>query len=327
MMLAIFSILTAFAFLTNVCTGYTFINPVQIVQAITGNSDEGVSSVIFNYRIPVALAAVVSGLALAIGGVAIQAISNNPLASPYTFGIASAAAFGAALLYSLDISLIPLLKISGYAAMMNAFIFALIACLGVLLLSKARGLTAVGMILAGICISFFFQALLAFMQYLATQEALQAIVFWIFGSLYKATTENVLIVTVTGMGSFLLLLSYGWKLTAIQLGDEVAQGMGVNVRRLRIIVLVVAALTTAVVVSSYGVIPFICIASPHIAKSFVGEDVRYLLPCSGLVGATILSMACVVSKIVHKGAIMPIGIVTSLVGIPILLRVLIGERQ
>jgi iron complex transport system permease protein len=320
-----FSILTSATFLASISIGFTFISPIQVIHAILGNNiwvDEETRFIIFNYRIPVALAALVSGISLAICGATIQAITNNPLASPYTFGISSAAAFGAALLYTLNIPLIPI----AYAATINAFLFALMACLGVLFLSKARGLTAVGVILAGICISFLFQAMLALMQYLATQEALQAIVFWMFGSLYKATSEKLLILAISSIGSFLLLICYGSQLTTMRLGDEAAQALGVNIRNLRLIVLIVTALVTAEVVSFFGIIPFICVAAPHIAGLFVGEDERYLLPCSALVGANILLIASVVSKIIQKGAIMPIGIVTSIVGIPILIHVLLTKK-
>jgi iron complex transport system permease protein len=324
-MLVIFSILAFATFLANICIGLTFVSPLQALCSILGDNqcvDESTRFIALNYRIPVALAALVSGAALAICGAAIQAITNNPLASPYTFGVSSAAAFGAALLYSLNISLIP----NMYAATVNAFLFALMACLGVISLSRARGLTAVGVILAGICISFLFQALLALMEYLAAQDVLQAIVFWMFGSLYKATNEKLLIVTISTAGSLLLLLHCSWKLTAMQLGDEGAQALGVNVRRMRLMVLVVASLTTAVVVSFFGIIPFVCIAAPHIARLFVGEDEKYLLPCSALVGASILSVASVVSKVVQRGAIIPIGIVTSIVGVPVLMHVILTKR-
>ena len=208
----------------------------------------------------------------------------------------------------------------------NAFVFAGLACGGVYLIGRAAGMTPETMVLAGIAVLFLFQSLQSLLQYLAAPEVLQAIVFWLFGSLLKATWPKV--ATVAGVLALLLpvLLRDAWRFTALRLGDERAQGLGVDVTSLRLRAFVAISVLTAAAVSFVGTIGFVGLVAPHLARMLVGEDHRFLLPLSGLCGALLLGLASVASKSLSPGAVFPIGIVTALFGVPFFLVMILRSR-
>jgi iron complex transport system permease protein len=262
---------------------------------------------------------------LGSAGAEMQTILNNPLASPYTLGVSSAAGFGAALVLVLGIALVPFGK--QFLIATNAFIFALGSSLAVYVIAGTKKGTTEIIILAGIALLFLFYSLTALLEYLATEEQLQAVVFWLFGSLNKTTWTKLLIVTAVFAAVFPLLLSRAWKLTTLRLGETVAESMGINVKKLRLTTLVLVSLLTATAVCFVGTIGFIGIVAPHIARFLGGEDQRFFLPLSALVGASLLSGASVASKLIMPGAVFPIGIVTSFIGIPFFLSLILSKRK
>ena len=154
------------------------------------------------------------------------------------------------------------------------------------------------------------------LQFLASPEALQQIVFWLFGSLLRASLGKVGIVTIVLAVALPLLLADAWRLTALKLGDDRARALGVRVDRLRLRAFVVVSLLTGAAVAFVGTIGFIGLVAPHIARMLVGEDQRHMLPASAAFGALLLSIASVVSKLVMPGTVFPIGIITALIGVP-----------
>lgn len=270
--------------------------------------------VLWNVRLPVALAALLGGASLALAGNIIQTILDNPLASPYTLGISAGAAFGAAMIYVFGISLF-----GGYSVVANAFAFALLTSLLVFVISKAKGMSAEALVLAGIAINYLFHSLLAFSEFVASEEALQAVVFWTFGSLYKATWGKLLTLAAVLFPSLALALSLSWKLSALKAGEEVAKGAGIDVERLRAISFAIASLLTATVVCYFGIIAFVGLVAPHLARMLVGEDQRFSLIASSAAGSALLLAADLASKSVIWGSVIPIGIVTSFVGVPFFL--------
>ena len=171
------------------------------------------------------------------------------------------------------------------------------------------------------------QALLSLLQYRASPEALQTIVFWLFGSLARATWPKVGVVALALAVILPVLARDAWPLTALRLGEERARSLGVNVSAVRLRVFASVALLTAVAVSFVGTIGFVGLVAPHVARMLVGEDQRYLLPMSAICGALFLSSASVVSKFVAPGALFPIGIVTSLIGVPCFFALLLRSRR
>ncbi len=329
--LIVFSLLTFILFLVDLCVGSSGISIYDVICALFNIvKNPIIHAIVFDFRLPWSLMAVVVGFSLGVAGVVMQTILNNPLASPYTLGISHGAGFGAALVYSLGISILGKLTISAYAQYIvpvNAFVFALITCAVIVLIGKVRGFTYETLILAGIAMSFLFSALLSLMEYFASEEALQAIVFWLFGSLIKATLLNVTIVTIVMILSTMILMKMSWELTALRLGDEKARSLGVNPERIRLITMIIASVLTAVAVCFVGIIGFVGLVAPHIARFLIGEDSRFLIPLSGLAGSIILSGAAIASKTIMSGAILPIGIVTSIIGIPFFLYLVIRGKK
>jgi iron complex transport system permease protein len=270
-------------------------------------------TIVFALRLPIALMAVAVGASLGVSGAVMQTILNNPLASSYTMGVSAAAGFGAALAI-LAGGVLPLPE--AWAIPLCAFGFAGLACAMVSAVGRLRGATPELLVLAGIACLFLFQALLSLLQFLASPEALQQIVFWLFGSLMRASMGKVAVVASVLAVVTAVLMRDAWRFTALQLGDDRARGLGVAVGALRMRAFVAVSLLTGAAVAFVGTIGFIGLVAPHIARSLVGEDQRHLLPASAVFGALLLSCASVVSKLIIPGAVFPIGIVTALIGVP-----------
>ncbi len=289
---------------------------------------DGVSAplriIVWDIRLPSALLALLVGMALGLAGAEMQTILNNALASPFTLGVSSAAAFGAALAIVLGLSLPGVPQSALIPA--NAFGFALLSAL--LLDAVARGLrvSGTGVILLGIAMVFTFNALVSVMQFIADEDTLQGLIFWTMGSLSRATWDKV---AILGAALGVVLpwsLRSAWQLTALRLGEERAASFGVNVRRLRLNALLRISLLAALAVAFVGPIGFIGLVAPHMARQLLGEDHRYYLPGSLLTGGLLLSLASVASKNLLSGVLLPVGIVTSLVGIPLFLAIVMRRR-
>lgn len=314
------AVVCALAFLLNIMVGSSWLTPSQVLTEIvsaTSGSDSLEASIVWRIRLPVAVMALLVAAALGVAGVQMQTILNNPLASPFTLGVSAGASFGATLAIALGFGVLPFA--GSYLIAANAFVFALVTCMAIYFLSVLLKASIETIVLAGIALMFLFQALLGLLQYFASAEELQAAVFWTFGSLARSTWPKVSIVAVVVVVTIPLLMRKAWALTALRLGDDEAESLGIDAQRLRLQTFIIVSLLTAVAVSFVGTIGFIGLVSPHIARMLVGEDQRFLIPLSGLVGMAMLSVASVVSKVVIPGVLMPIGIVTSLIGIPFFL--------
>ncbi len=287
-------------------------------------ADAGTRVIVWDIRLPYALMAVVVGFALGLAGAEMQTILNNPLASPFTLGVSSAAAFGAALAIVLGIGLpgIP----DQWFISANAFVFALFAALMLDGITRWTRVATSGVVLFGIALVFTFNALVSMMQFIASEDTLQGLVFWTMGSLARASWDKLVI--LLGVFAVLLPLSMmsSWKLTALRLGEDRAVSFGIDVRRLRLTTLLRISILSALAVAFVGPIGFIGLVAPHIARMIFGEDHRFYLPASALIGALVLSMASVVSKNLIPGIIIPVGIVTSLVGVPFFLSIILRHR-
>ena len=155
-----------------------------------------------------------------------------------------------------------------------------------------------------------------FLQYIADENKLQSLVFWTFGSLAKASWDKALLLAVVVLAALAFLSRRAWQLTALVLDDARALSLGVNVPQLRRQVIILISLVTATAVSFVGTIGFLGLVAPHLARGMVGEDHRYLLPASALCGAFLLSAASLLSKVLVPGTLLPIGLITSLIGLP-----------
>ena len=307
-------------------TGPAFLGVGEVLAALLTPeaADPTVAVIVRSIRLPMTLMAVLVGMSLGIAGAAMQTILGNPLASPYTLGVSAAAGFGAAavILTGVSLPVLPWLTIP-----VAAFVAAAAASALVYGFARLRGMSAEVMVLAGIATLFLFQSLQSMVQYLAAPEVLQAIVFWLFGSLLKASWANLPITAAIVALCAAALIPDLWRLTALRLGDERAAAIGVNVRRLRIKVFAIVALLTAGAVAFVGTIGFVGLVAPHIARMLVGEDQRVLLPMAAVTGAFVMIGASILSKLISPGAVVPIGIVTAVIGVPFLFALILHGRR
>ncbi|MDX2104199.1 MAG: iron ABC transporter permease [Alphaproteobacteria bacterium] len=315
----------ALSVVLDIAVGPSFL-PLSVVAAAVfgGGSDAAAEVIVWTIRMPIALIALAVGAALGLSGAIMQTILNNPLASSYTLGVSTGAGFGAALVIVLG-SRLGIAE--DWAIPIASCVFSGIVCAAVWGIGRLRGATPELLVLAGIALLFLFQALLALLQYVATQEALQQIVFWLFGSLQKATWSKMWIILATFIIVLAVILRDAWALTALKLGDERAAGLGVDVRALRFRCFVCISVLTGVAVAFVGTIGFVGLVGPHIARILVGEDQRLFLPASAVSGALLLSLSSLVSKLVLPGAVFPIGIVTALIGVPFFIWMILGMRR
>lgn len=299
----------------------------QVIAALfdPASVSDQIRTVVWNIRMPVAVMAIVVGAALSAAGAQMQTILANPLASPFTLGISAAASFGAALAIVTSVPLIPVAM--GLLVPVNAFIMALVATLFIHFISQMRGVTTQTIVLLGIALVFTFNALLAFLQYLASEQALATVVFWTMGSLTKATWDKIGITLLVLLLALPLFARHAWALTAIRLGEDKAASFGVNVRRIRLETMLVISLLAAVPVSFVGTIGFVGLVGPHVARMILGEDQRFFLPGSVLCGALLLSVTSIVSKSILPGVVFPIGIITALVGVPFFFSLIMQNRK
>lgn len=276
--------------------------------------------ILWHLRMPQTLMAALVGAALGLSGLMMQTILANPLASPYTLGFSAAAGFGAALVILFGTALPVAMWISVPLA---AFAATLTAAGLVYLVARYRGASPEMLVLAGIAVLFFFQSLQSLLQFMAAPEVLQQIVFWLFGSLLKATWTSVKVLGVILALSLPLIFRDVWKLTSLRLGDGNAASLGLDVEALRRRILVLVALLTAGAVSFTGTIGFVGLIAPHVGRAVVGEDHRFGLPMAGIMGAVVLVTASVTGKLISPGAVIPVGIITAIAGIPMLLGVIL----
>ena len=326
-LVTILSVALLLLFIIDVCTGPAWLSPASVFSALFTpcDVDPKTYTIVCVIRTPIALMALVVGASLGAAGAELQTILGNPLASPYTLGISSAASFGAALAIVLGRSIIPVSEI--YLVPVNAFIFAMLSSLLIYALVKAKYGGSQTIVLAGVVFSFLFNSLVSLLEYVAKENEFEAIVFWMFGSLQNATWAKVGVVAALFALTLPFLIRDAWKLTALKLGDSKARSMGVNTERLGLKVILLVSVMTAISVSFVGTIGFIGLVAPHVARSFAGEDQRFFLPSSALAGAVMLSFASIVSKMILPGAIFPVGITTSFIGVPFLLFIILRQKR
>ena len=325
-MLAISFAVLAVSIIADILIGPAFLKVTDVLAAlfIPSQAAPTVAVIVHEIRLPMTAMAMLVGASLGIAGVYMQTILGNPLASPYTLGLSAAAGFGAALaiITGIELPILPMLTIP-----IAAFLAAASASALVYGFARIRGMSPEVMVLAGIATLFLFESLQSLVQYLASPEALQEIVFWLFGSMLRANWTNVPVTATVLVLSVALLLPESWKLTALRLGDERAKSLGVDVEKLRRKVFAVVALLTAGAVAFVGTIGFVGLIAPHLARILVGEDQRILVPTAGVMGALMMTGASIVSKLILPGAVVPIGIVTAVIGVPFLFALILRGRR
>lgn len=303
----------------------TFLDALKILLGV--NSTE-VDSITLWLRLRRVLVGVIVGGLLGGSGVIAQAVYRNPLASPFTLGISQAAALGVAvaLLFGYAGRFYPFFySISRpYLLPVMAFVFALLQSMLVLSLAYKAGLSPHALVLSSIALSFLYQSILALLQYLVLNELQVAtIVFWTFGDLSRPGDMELLILAI---GFIPMLIAYMFihiDLDLVSLGDDLSLASGINPRRFRLVAMIIASLGTSLATSFVGVLAFLCLLAPHIARGVVGASHKYLLPASILIGSILTVLADTLSRNILYPLTLPVGITLSFMGAPLLIYMLI----
>ena len=302
-----------------VCAIDLFIGVGELVPRDLLSLNDLQRTILFKIRMPEMATALIVGMILGLAGACMQTILDNPLASPFTLGVSSAAGFGASLFLLLGISI--------NLIAFGAIGFALIAIIFVYIISRRNFAHTSSMILAGIAVKFFFDSLTSLMQYISTDETLSSIVFWLFGSVSNTKPKQIAILFASFILAFILIIKDSHKLTSLRFGEERAKSLGVDVKRVKIKTFMIVSILSSIGVSFAGVIGFIGVIAPHLARKILGEDQRYYLIGSSLIGSILLVFSSGLSKIVKPGAILPIGIIASLVGLPLIFIFFFGGKN
>jgi len=319
--------LVAASLLADVLTGPAGLSLSEVLSVLLDPESASGSyrTIVWTLRLPTALMAVLVGASLGVAGAEMQTILDNPLASPFTLGVSAAASFGAALVMVFGASasavstalLVPL----------GAFTWAMLCSLAIYGIGRIRGGSRETIIVGGVALHFIFSSGVAFLQYIASEDTLQAIVFWIFGTLQGATWRKLAVIGGVLVAAMMLLTVRTWQLTALRFGENHARSLGIDVQRLRLQTLVLVSILTGTAVCFTGAIGFIGLVAPHLARMSVGEDQRFFMPLSALYGALLVSAAAIVSKSLVPGTIFPIGIATAALGAPFFASLALVRRR
>lgn len=335
--IAIILILLALVFLffvVSVFVGSGTLSFKEVFLAIFNKGSETARLIVRRIRFPRVIAALIAGGGLAVSGLVMQTVLKNPLASPTTLGVSNAAVFGA------NFAIIVVgagafhsthgswLSISNpYLVSTFSFLSAIIAAGSILLLARLKNLNASAIVLAGVAVSAIFQAGTTLIQYFASDTQVASAVYWTFGDLGRASYKTDLIMFIVVAVSTLFFFLKRWDFSAMSGGIAYAKTLGVNTRFMTIISLLLASLITSVTVSFLGIIGFVGLTAPQFMKRIVGDDYRFLLPSSFLAGALLLLISDILGRLPIFGTSVPVGVVTSLIGGPVFLAILLRRKK
>lgn len=301
--------------------------PLKIMDILqfcfTGkSSDANLITVLVHVRLPRILAAIITGGALSIAGVAYQSMFRNPMVSPDILGVTSGAGFGA--------SLAILLSFNMFGIQSFAFVFGMIAVLiayGVSRVLSQNNDKTLMLVLSGMVVSSLFMALISTLKYMAdTDSKLPSITFWLMGSLAGIGISDLKVVIPIVLIGLVPLLLVSWRMNVLSFGDEEAKAMGINTDKLRVLIITCASLVTATVIAITGHIGWIGLIIPHFARTITGPNNKVLMPFSFFLGGTFLLIVDDIARSISTLEI-PLGILTSLIGAPFFLIFLRNSQK
>lgn len=314
--------------------GSAGMSTAEVVRALLGAGTKTGDVIVWNVRMPRVVAAIVAGAGLSLSGAIMQSVLRNPLASPFTLGISQGAAFGAAIaiigfgggaIGSVAIDAVQVFNswsVTGFA-----FLGAMAATLAIIGLAKYRGATPETMVLAGVALGSLFSAGTVLLQYFAEDTQVAAVVFWTFGDLGRASWRDVSIMTAAAVVGGVYAMWHRWDYNALEAGSESAHGLGVNVRRLRLVGMFVSSLLTSTMVAFLGIIGFVGLVGPHLVRRILGNDHRFLLPAAAAAGSLLMLASDTVARTVISPVVLPVGAITSFLGAPLFLYLLFGRKR
>lgn len=296
----------------------------DIVLGLAGKGSAVSQTVLWNIRLPRICAAIAVGMALSLAGCMMQNVLRNPLASSSTLGVSQGAGFGAAFAIVFFEAGIQADSVTAYisqpwAVTVCAFLGGLATTAVILGLSRFAGVTPASMILAGVALSSLFAGGTTIIQYYADDTEVASVVYWTFGDLGRTGFREIGLIFMLSLCAFVFFYRNYWNYNALESGAGTAKSLGVQVDRLVLATMVLATFIASVAVAFVGTISFVGLVAPHMARRFVGNNYRFLLPCSALTGAIIMVLAELVSRMLISPGILPIGALTSFLGAPVFL--------
>jgi len=299
---------------------------ISLKSIILSGSEQIKSNIFWKIRLPRILTAFLAGAALAISGMAFQAMFRNPLATPFTLGVSSGAAFGAAMYVKIGI-IFSILGISGQA--ISSFVGAITAIFLVYGVTKVKkGFSTTTMLVAGVAINFFFSSLIMFIQYISDFANSFRIIRWLMGGFEIVGFSPVLTIlpfVIVGSGVVFLLTN---ELNLLTLGEDIAISRGGDVKKIKLALFFATSLMVGGIVSVCGPIGFVGMMAPHICRLLIGPDHRYLTPVSFLFGGAFLVFCDTLARMLIAPAEIPVGVITALLGGPFFLWLLLsGENE
>jgi len=328
----IFLVLVVFSICINITLGAFSISFKQILNTISNPQENTIFyQVLINIRLPRVFLAILVGLAFGISGAMMQTLFKNPLADPSLIGVSAGASAGVVIFMLLG-SFLPAVLYSGILSYLSlplsAFLGAVITILAIYKLATIYNKVAITvMLLAGIAINAMLGALVGLFTYLSSEEELKSFMFWTMGSLANADMKAVLTIFPIVIVTLLFAISKQIELNLMLLGEDEAKNSGVNAEFLKKMIIFFVSLAVAVSVAFCGIIGFIGLVVPHIARILVGSNHKYYLPLSAILGAFIILWADTIARTIISPAELPIGIITALLGAPFFLWLLIKNRQ
>ena len=313
------SVLLLAAIVAGVRLGAIGLSTVNVLNALIGRGDATTLTIVTGLRLPRVAQAALAGAALGLSGATLQALFRNPLVDPYTLGVSSGASVGAVSAVVLGLT-----RYSSVALPLAAFAGALLAVVIVMRLGSVRGsFDTKVLLLAGIIVAAFCNAIVMLLLSFADVESFRSAVFWMMGSHSGAS-----ITSVTALASTVLIaggcaLGMARPLNALTLGERTASSLGINVKVATWVAILAASLLASASVAASGVIGFVGLVAPHLVRLRWGSDYRTLLPFSALAGATLMVLSDTLARTVIAPTELPIGVVTALVGVPVFLQLLL----
>jgi iron complex transport system permease protein len=317
--------------LVAVGAGSLNISVSEVIRVLFGKGTDLSQTVVMNIRLPRVVASIIVGAILAASGAVMQCVLRNPLASASTLGVSQGAAFGAAVgiivfgggVVNSDSAATAVSINNPYIVTICAFLCGSLSTVVVILLSRfKKDLGPAGLILAGVALSSLFAGGSTLLQYFADETKISSVVFWTFGNMGAAGWPEIVIMAVVFVVAIVYFMLNRWNYNAMESGADTAKSLGVNTREVMLVSMGICTVAAAVAVSFVGIISFVGLVAPHIMRRFVGNDYRYLIPCSAAGGALLLILADTFGRLIIAPVILPIGAITSFLGAPLFLYLL-----
>lgn len=322
LLITIFALAFFLACAASLYVGEADLSFLDILRAIFLKSqNEYANTVIWHIRLPRLLTGVFAGVGLSLAGCAMQTLFRNPLADPSLTGVSSGAALGGALF-------ICVFQVSGIAMQLCAMLVGFLASLFIWKAGRFCGkINAYAMLLAGIAVNAFCAAIIGFLMYSSKEEGVRGFLFWSLGSLEFANWQLINCAGAVTLLTFIVLMRFSRELNMMFLGSESAFYAGANLKRIQAIAMICSVILTAEAVSICGIVGFVGLIVPHITRLLASSDNRYLIPLSAILGATILTVCDIISRVVSPELNIPIGIMTALFGAPFFIFLMFSKTK